>query len=157
MPKTTDSKNKYTLDGKLKARYMPGNGAVHYWVAKNYGKANRCENDSTHAGKRYEWANISREYRREQSDWKQLCPSCHRKMDYTDEQRKFNADKARNYTSHNEKAVGSIDELGNLKYFNSLTEAARQTQAHLAGISSVLAGRSKTSGGMVWFHAGGRN
>lgn len=30
---------------------------------------------------RYEWANISGEYKRERSDWVMLCPSCHRKID----------------------------------------------------------------------------
>lgn len=31
--------------------------------------------------KRYEWANISGEYKRDRSDWVMLCPSCHRKID----------------------------------------------------------------------------
>lgn len=30
---------------------------------------------------RYEWANISGEYKRDRSDWVMLCPSCHRKID----------------------------------------------------------------------------
>lgn len=57
--------------------------AKHMWIVKHYGKAACCENpDCTYDNpKRYEWANISGEYRRDREDYKQLCPSCHRKMD----------------------------------------------------------------------------
>ena len=55
--------------------------AVHYWIRKNYGKATHCEKDPSHKSTQYEWANISGEYKRDISDYIQLCPSCHRKMD----------------------------------------------------------------------------
>ena len=55
----------------------------HLWIKRYYGKANKCENpDCKYKNpKRYEWANMSGKYLRVISDWKQLCPSCHRKMD----------------------------------------------------------------------------
>lgn len=55
--------------------------AKHIWIVKHYGNANHCENNSLHKSKRFEWANISGEYKREISDYKQLCTRCHRKMD----------------------------------------------------------------------------
>lgn len=54
---------------------------IHYWIRKNYGKATICEKDNSHKSSRYEWANISGEYRRDISDYMQLCPACHKKMD----------------------------------------------------------------------------
>jgi len=63
---------------------------VHYWIKKEYGRPIKCEDSecSYKNPKRYEWANISGEYKYERSDWMQLCPSCHRKYDITDEIRK---------------------------------------------------------------------
>lgn len=55
--------------------------AKHSWIVKHYGKANHCEKCNTKNCSRYEWANISGEYKRDVSDYIQLCPSCHRKMD----------------------------------------------------------------------------
>lgn len=71
-----------------------GYAAKHIWIVKHYGKADRCEQKGcsypkvVDAGRRiiekpsrYEWANISGEYKRDRSDWVMLCPSCHRKID----------------------------------------------------------------------------
>jgi hypothetical protein len=70
------------------ARRWRGDGASyaakHMWISKHYGKARKCENDSYHVARRYEWANISGQYKREREDCKQLCPSCHRRMDMKD-------------------------------------------------------------------------
>ena len=50
--------------------------AKHLWINKHYGKAYYCENNSSHIAKRYCWANISGNYKREREDYKQLCTSC---------------------------------------------------------------------------------
>lgn len=89
-----------SLYGKFgdKARRWKGDNASyrakHMWIVKHYGKANKCEQKGcsypkvVDAGRRiiekpsrYEWANISGEYKRDRSDWVMLCPSCHRKID----------------------------------------------------------------------------
>lgn len=49
---------------------------LHYWVYKHLGKARHCSKDLSHISKVYHWANISGEYKREISDWRQLCPKC---------------------------------------------------------------------------------
>lgn len=65
---------------------------LHHWLTKYFGKPSLCENPKCTyprklhkrtllKPKRYEWANISGKYKRERSDYIQLCPSCHRLFD----------------------------------------------------------------------------
>jgi hypothetical protein len=54
---------------------------IHSWVRRTWGRAVQCDMCHRESGARFEWANISREYRRERSDWMQLCRSCHNKYD----------------------------------------------------------------------------
>ena len=51
--------------------------ALHSWVNRQLGKASRCSNNINHAG-RFEWANISGDYKRDINDWRQLCNKCNR-------------------------------------------------------------------------------
>lgn len=55
--------------------------AKHIWIRKTYGKASKCERCEGKDGKYFEWANISGEYKRNKSDWMQLCRACHMKFD----------------------------------------------------------------------------
>jgi len=59
-----------------------GYSGVHHWIRKNLGKPNKCvecgrEDNNT----KYNWANISRKYKRDLSDWKRLCRKCHMQFD----------------------------------------------------------------------------
>lgn len=67
--------------------------SIHDWITKHYGQPVGCDvcglNDSS---RKYHWANLSHEYRRDRSDFKRMCVSCHRKYDYAEVRRK-NADK----------------------------------------------------------------
>ena len=58
-----------------------GYDALHDWVKRQKGKAKKCEHCGTKTAKRYEWANIDHEYRRNVDDFIELCPKCHRKHD----------------------------------------------------------------------------
>jgi len=72
-----------------------GYHALHSWIIREFGKATKCENKDcvyprknnanswVRGARRYEWANISGEYKRDMKDFIQLCPSCHRKYDAT--------------------------------------------------------------------------
>ncbi len=57
--------------------------AKHKWVEKRLGKPHKC----SHCGRddlkhrQYHWANVSRKYKRELSDWIRLCVRCHKKYD----------------------------------------------------------------------------
>ena len=65
-----------------------GYHAVHLWLTAHYDKGSVCEACGTDRASRLEWANISGEYKRERSDYKVLCPSCHRLMDINGKCRK---------------------------------------------------------------------
>jgi len=71
MPKNTEEKN-----GQWRGD-VASYSAKHHWVQHKFGKANSCELCKNKNAKRYEWANVSRTYKRERSDWVQLCKSCH--------------------------------------------------------------------------------
>lgn len=70
-----------------------GYSALHTWIHRKVGKAARCDfkgckyprrnaaNKVLLSPKGFQWANISHEYRRELSDWIQLCHSCHARYD----------------------------------------------------------------------------
>ena len=60
--------------------------ALHSWVRKQLGSANHCEVcglDKIPEGKKkyFQWANISKKYKRDLVDWKQLCYKCHKLFD----------------------------------------------------------------------------
>lgn len=60
--------------------------ALHTWIHRKLGKACRCDECGKSKApegkiKFFQWANISGEYKRELSDWRQLCAVCHRKFD----------------------------------------------------------------------------
>lgn len=70
--------------GELARRWKgedAGYTAKHLWIVKHHGKASMCDECGTKNASRYEWSNISGEYKRDRSDYRQLCPSCHRKID----------------------------------------------------------------------------
>lgn len=58
-----------------------GYGALHDWVRKELGSPKSCEHCKSPSAKKYEWANISKKYKRDLADWIRLCSSCHRKFD----------------------------------------------------------------------------
>lgn len=55
--------------------------AKHYWVERQLGKPEVCEECGITTAKKYEWANISGLYHRDITDYKRLCTSCHRLFD----------------------------------------------------------------------------
>ena len=65
-----------------------GYHGIHKRMVARYGKANRCEDENCDGvSKRFEWANISGEYKWERNDWKMLCKKCHFKFDFNEEWR----------------------------------------------------------------------
>lgn len=54
---------------------------LHRQISKLFGKQQKCIECGDEKSNRYEWANISGEYRLERSDWKRLCVTCHRRLD----------------------------------------------------------------------------
>lgn len=60
-----------------------GYSALHSWVRRNLGRPKNClecgfESDNI---RQFHWANVSREYKRDLSDWIRLCAKCHKAYD----------------------------------------------------------------------------
>lgn len=57
---------------------------LHKWVENKLGKVKKCTRCSTTIGdsKRFHWANISGEYKKDISDWIRLCAQCHVRQDW---------------------------------------------------------------------------
>ena len=58
-----------------------GYSGLHIWVRKTLGTDQKCSVCGCEGKRKYEWANVSGEYRRDTSDWMRVCVSCHRKHD----------------------------------------------------------------------------
>ena len=72
--------NKAENNGMWKGEDV-GYKGLHQWVSRNLGKPSKCERCGTINAKRFEWANRSRKYLRDLSDWIRLCKSCHQYCD----------------------------------------------------------------------------
>ena len=68
---------------------LVGKTALHNWVERKLGKPRICEHCKTKNSKKYEWANKSRLYKRELSDWMRLCTKCHSIYDYHERHKKW--------------------------------------------------------------------
>ena len=56
--------------------------ALHDRIRERYGTPSECENCGDTTSTKFEWANISREYRIDRDDWARLCCRCHRRYDF---------------------------------------------------------------------------
>lgn len=55
---------------------------VHDWLTRQFGQPKNCEQCNTNdTNTRYEWANISGNYKRDRNDFKRLCKKCHNDFD----------------------------------------------------------------------------
>lgn len=54
---------------------------LHNWVRRYLGTPSKCSECNTETAPKYEWANISKTYRRELDDWVRLCKPCHMRFD----------------------------------------------------------------------------
>lgn len=58
-----------------------GYWGIHAWIKREYGSPKKCDDCGTTTAKKFEWANISKKYIRDISDWKRLCTKCHNSFD----------------------------------------------------------------------------
>lgn len=56
-----------------------GYRAAHKWVERRLGKPEGCSHCGTKEPRKYQWANLSGEYKKDLSDWIRLCIPCHTK------------------------------------------------------------------------------
>jgi hypothetical protein len=60
-----------------------GYRAKHVWINREAGRASYCFNPNCLApnSTRFQWANVSKEYRRDVNDYIPLCATCHKNWD----------------------------------------------------------------------------
>ena len=141
---------------------------IHNWLNYNHGKAIKCENEKCTSvnPKRFEWALLKgKDYAKDRNNYIQLCPSCHRKYDFTEDQR-LNQSKAakgrvvskitRKKISLAGKGKGNIPVIKlsrdgkKIEEFDSVSSAAKATGILQTAISNTLTNRAKTAGGFLW-------
>lgn len=132
--------------------------SIHKWIIAHYGKAEKCENSACGStnSKRFEWA-LKKDaiYEKDITKFTQLCPSCHRKYDFTET--------TRNKMSKSQKGkvkpwlmrpiVATSKQNGSNNYFNSIREAAEKLGISKTGIQNALSGFSRSSAGFQWGYA----
>jgi hypothetical protein len=112
---------------------------VHSWIRRELGPATHCSNDDTHESKRYEWANISGDYKRDINDYRPLCKSCHSKYDMSDNYKESMRKNWQKYANTLRKPVYqfTFDGLYIARY-ESVSEAARKNGLRTNNISANL-------------------
>jgi len=78
------SLKRFYENGGISANYKGDNAgyaAKHLRIASKLGKPSLCVHCKTTEAKRYEWANVSKEYKDDANDWLRLCSKCHKKYD----------------------------------------------------------------------------
>ena len=70
--------NPMSHEGEV-AYKRPDYKRIHYWVIKTLGRPKQCEHckEIIENPRKINWANISREYKKDVTDWKRLCKKCH--------------------------------------------------------------------------------
>lgn len=51
--------------------------AMHDWIEEQLGKPRQCDQCGTTNSSRFDWHNISTQYKRNVDDWTRLCTVCH--------------------------------------------------------------------------------
>ena len=132
---------------------------LHRWLRVNYGKANKCENKENKIlnfecksnPKRFEYALIKgKKYEQKRENFIMLCPSCHRKYDYTNELKQKFIKRIKGQKWNNEKIIAYNKNGDILKTFDSLKSASKELNILRTSISNCLTGRSKSAGKYIW-------
>jgi hypothetical protein len=138
---------------------------LHKRLSKKYGKAIKCEMCGSEGRSKYEWAlKKGRGYSDNQEDYMQLCCSCHRTYDYTQDQKKkmSAAKKGKPKFGNQLKFVQiGIDSRKRcvmqyslegifIKEWDTASDASRQLCISQSSIVMNLKNKYKTSGGYIW-------
>jgi hypothetical protein len=128
----------------------------HVWLKKYHGKPDHCE-FCTKPAKRFEWALLKgKVHEKNVNNYIQLCPSCHRKYDATEEQRIkqkeswYKIDRPKRGNHRSAKKVVSILPNGNMEYFDCILDAYDKYGFKHTNISMCLTGKNATAYGRKW-------
>lgn len=161
------------LSARPKLLRNGGYHAVHKWLYKNYGKANKCENPFCEKTSNiFQWAKLKeKEYKHDRENFIQLCVLCHRRYDDTIErgikcgksrlgskmtvaQRKKISKSCKGIhknNKHSAKKIIQTDFEGNvIKIWDCMKDAATSLNICISGITMCAKGQIKKSGGFKW-------
>lgn len=128
--------------------------AIHEYFRKKLGKATHCKNSKCKAKnpKRFERALIKgKKYSYNIKDYIELCPSCHRHYDMTDQQRENSSRSHKGIQNlHMRVKIIRISSNSKTKIYQSVTLAAIDIGGSKTAISNCLRGHTLTSGGFKW-------
>lgn len=158
-----------------KPRSLRGGGyyAIHKWLAKNYGKADICDNPYCKGkSKTFQWAKLKGyEYEYKRENFMRMCAKCHRNYDDTQERidRMTKTKTGKKHTEehkakirasckgtnignkHSAKKVIQLDKDGVfIKVWDCISDAAKYFNTSNGNIYSVLEGKTKTAKGFKW-------
>ena len=137
-------------DEGMSAKYRNEYIYIHKWVNKTYGKANCCSLNKKHKSKVFEWANISKKYKRDIRDWIQLCQSCHRKRDWTENQKNILRERNMGNKYHVKKII-QMDMNGNfIKEWESGRAVAKAFGICPSSVSNLLRGKTQLVNAWRW-------
>jgi hypothetical protein len=117
---------------------------IHQWLKRHYGKASKCENKGciNTAATKFEWAlKKGMNHERNINNYLQMCISCHRAYDMTEEHKK-NISVSKKAAKKG-KRVTSIDENGVSITYNGIREAAKLSGATANYIYDSLRNKKK--------------
>lgn len=128
-PNVSGSNNKNWKGDKV------GYTALHDWVRRNLGRPMVCSECGTTTSKRYEWANISKRYFRDITDWKRLCSKCHLALDH-ESRPKGSIVVTSKLTEDQVKKIRN--EYIPKRHISSMPKLAKKYGVHLVTISGII-------------------
>lgn len=139
---------------------------LHKKLANKHGKAIKCEMCKVEGRSKYEWAlKKGKEYSANPDDYMQLCCSCHRKYDYTEQQKskisKAHKGRKKGLASIRKFVFSGINATKKpvlqhnldgyfIKEWETASEASRVLEISQSSIVMNLKGKYKKSGGYIW-------
>lgn len=124
--------------------------SIHQFLIRTYGKAPFCVWDSKHQSTKFEWANVTGKYTTELEDYLPMCPSCHRRFDFTEETRQKMSATRKGKPACNKQPVNQFHKGILVASYESVSQAAKRVNLCVTSISNNISGYSKTAGGFVW-------
>jgi hypothetical protein len=141
-------------------KYRPGwdkfsesYSSIHKWINNVHGKASRCEFETctnVNATVFYYALKKGCRYERKRNNFYELCASCHKKYDLTQETRQKLSDINKGNTFAR-KGVLQLSLDGKIiEKYESMSIAAKANNILVSSISNAIFGRSKTAGNYIW-------
>jgi hypothetical protein len=146
----------------LKSQFAPKIGrideskyfGIHGWLKRTYGAAKVCQNPDCEFkdAKKFEWAlKKGRKYEKNVGNFLQLCVTCHRRYDETEDSKANKSFAARNRLNRPMRAVKKLDKRGALvKQYKSVSHAAADNQRSVSAITLAAGGKTKSCAGFKW-------